>query len=1354
MATMADTPLELKVNTLEGGVITVQVTQTNTVQELKTMLCEKKHEDPVERKILKAEVLLDGALVHCDSQTLQAVGLLDGEFEVTVVYSRNEVEAATKAEIHGEGFVQVNLPASLVEISSKAFENCRQVVKVAIPESVTSIADHAFAGCSSLESVSIPESVAVIGPCAFAECRSLASITIPGSVRDIGPAAFARCSSLVSVTIPESVTAIETCAFEGCKSLVRITIPESLMAIGDNAFAECSSLGSVTIPGSVTAIGKYAFAGCNMKNIIIPQSVAAIEAWAFEGCESLASVTIPESVTAIGDHAFAGCKSLASVTIPESVTAIEQGAFAKCYSLQSVIIPQSVAAIAAYAFAECRSLENAKEPRRPEGPLGHWLQPRRGRRVRKVARLGTTAVTEQQGIASLVTVWDLQSVGIAQWKLLSDEERLRAEALAGSVDAQRRFVAMRAALRCILAERLGVRPVELRFRYGQYGKPELDAPWAQRRVSFSVSHSGEVGAILLLEMSDQRHGAAPAIGVDLEQRRPRPFLRLAKRYFTTAEVQTLQKLKEEEQARCFFDMWTKKEAWLKTLGTGLAGGLTSLDAAESGDVEMTIMEAAQETDEKLTYAVSTLTDTPLENHSVSVCLPKGTALRFDHLSQVGWPHLLRIVGQKMIKFVAIIWRISQVLLAAMADTVRKLNLNTLEGGVLAVQVTQTNTVYELKTMLREKKHEDPIERKIIKAEVLLDGALVHCDYQTLEAVGLLDGEFEVTVVYSRNEVEAATKTEIYATGFVQVNIPASLVKISARAFEGCDQLVRVVIPESVTAIGESAFERCSSLRSITIPKSVTAIGDRAFELCWSLVSITIPESVTAIGDSAFKRCICLRSITIPESVTTIGPDAFKECSSLGSITIPESVTAIGDGAFAKCSSLASITIPESVTVIGNCAFANCSSLESIAIPESVPAIGYSAFTGCSSLRTLTIPESVVAIEACAFAGCSSLVSIAIRDSVTVIGPRAFTGCSSLGSIAIPDSVTAIDHRPLEKALLQSASLWKVSDKNIPLSSEDVERQELLQNDVMISEGLTKFAKDFVKSVSTHLELVDHLLAVLRAMEPSFDFEASVQAQVWALASGVKATAPRVAVEMKKHLSRLQELRTSTHKVYDLFERKRNAMQEKTHYTVKVETLRREFQEREEQRKGNSKEQLHRLSRNQEKLAYAESAYNDAANLVTKKIEEQLRCNRSLLFSSLEGLAQCACCGWLVSTGAVACKALQLAQEAQEPAAKGAAEVSRQDVPRGMLVLPPVVAEETLEPLEPFDPSCAFMEATPLSKDIFDLDEEMDLHGSDPSKSSSLPKVETLARRSVKDLKELIRQHGLNDDGLVEKSELV
>ena len=126
--------------------------------------------------------------------------------------------------------------------------------------------------------------------------------------------------------------------------------------------------------------------------------------------------------------------------------------------------------------------------------------------------------------------------------------------------------------------------------------------------------------------------------------------------------------------------------------------------------------------------------------------------------------------------------------------------------------------------------------------------------------GLLDAEFEVTVVYSKNEVEAATKEAIYAEGFVQVNIPDSLVQISAGAFEDCHQLVRVAIPESVTAIGEFAFAGCSSLARTTIPKSVTAMGRGAFAGCSSLENITIPESVMAIGESAFEGCSSLASM--------------------------------------------------------------------------------------------------------------------------------------------------------------------------------------------------------------------------------------------------------------------------------------------------------------------------------------------------------------------------------------------------------------------------------------------------------------------------------------------------------------
>ena len=137
-------PQELKVKTLDGGDLSVEVMLTSAIQELKTILRERKHcEDPIERQILKVKVLAAGLLVD-DDQTLESAGLLHDESKVTVIYCRNEVEAATKKAILAEGQLQVNIPSSLTEIPARAFEDSNQVVKVAIPELVTAIGYQAF----------------------------------------------------------------------------------------------------------------------------------------------------------------------------------------------------------------------------------------------------------------------------------------------------------------------------------------------------------------------------------------------------------------------------------------------------------------------------------------------------------------------------------------------------------------------------------------------------------------------------------------------------------------------------------------------------------------------------------------------------------------------------------------------------------------------------------------------------------------------------------------------------------------------------------------------------------------------------------------------------------------------------------------------------------------------------------------------------------------------------------------------------------------------------------------------------------------------------------------------------------
>ena len=69
-------PQELKVKTLDGGDLSVEVMLTSAIQELKTILRERKHcEDPIERQILKVKVLADGLLVD-DDQTLGVCGVV------------------------------------------------------------------------------------------------------------------------------------------------------------------------------------------------------------------------------------------------------------------------------------------------------------------------------------------------------------------------------------------------------------------------------------------------------------------------------------------------------------------------------------------------------------------------------------------------------------------------------------------------------------------------------------------------------------------------------------------------------------------------------------------------------------------------------------------------------------------------------------------------------------------------------------------------------------------------------------------------------------------------------------------------------------------------------------------------------------------------------------------------------------------------------------------------------------------------------------------------------------------------------------------------------------------------------
>ena len=348
---MATAPQEMKVKTLQGDMIAVEVVPTNTVKELRAMLLESKEcECPIERQLLRVEVLTAGLLVD-DDQTVESAGLLCPESDVTVVYARREVEAATKESIHEGGPKGVIVPSHVTEIASAAFQYDEEILMVTIPESVTSIGANAFDGCGSLARIALPESLTIIEPCAFADCVSLESVIIPDSVIVVGAGAFVGCKalkhitlprslasisgntfelcdSLTSIAVPDSVRVIEACAFFHCRSLKRVAMSYSVEQIGASAFENCESLANVHIPGSVTIIGKLAFAECrSLSEVSISGSVQTIGDYAFRDCDSLERLLVDEGVLVIGHGAFTGCRSLTNIWISESLRCNVEGAF-------------------------------------------------------------------------------------------------------------------------------------------------------------------------------------------------------------------------------------------------------------------------------------------------------------------------------------------------------------------------------------------------------------------------------------------------------------------------------------------------------------------------------------------------------------------------------------------------------------------------------------------------------------------------------------------------------------------------------------------------------------------------------------------------------------------------------------------------------------------------------------------------------------------------------------------------------------------------------------------------------------------------------------------------------------------
>lgn len=136
---------------------------------------------------------------------------------------------------------------------------------------------------------------------------------------------------------------------------------------------------------------------------------------------------------------------------------------------------------------------------------------------------------------------------------------------------------------------------------GEHGKPYFPL---HKDFHFNLSHSGHY---VVCAVGDE------PIGVDIQKIDAKKGRRVADRFFVTEEKEILNQASEAEFERLFCRFWAAKESYLKYLGTGLQGGLSS----HAVDLEKKVVTGENGTEKAVLKEFDCL-----DGYALFVCGPK------------------------------------------------------------------------------------------------------------------------------------------------------------------------------------------------------------------------------------------------------------------------------------------------------------------------------------------------------------------------------------------------------------------------------------------------------------------------------------------------------------------------------------------------------------------------------------------------------------------------------------------------------------------------------------------------------------------------------------------------------------
>jgi 4'-phosphopantetheinyl transferase len=154
---------------------------------------------------------------------------------------------------------------------------------------------------------------------------------------------------------------------------------------------------------------------------------------------------------------------------------------------------------------------------------------------------------------------------------LAPDEKSRADRFVFARDRDH-FIAARGILRTLLSAYLRRPASEVKFLYGPQTKPGIHAESPGPPIQFNLSHSH---GLAVYAIGHQRE-----VGIDLEKIQPAfAAEEVAERFFSARELAELHSLPPDSRVDGFFLCWTRKEAYLKARGAGMAIPLDSFDVS-------------------------------------------------------------------------------------------------------------------------------------------------------------------------------------------------------------------------------------------------------------------------------------------------------------------------------------------------------------------------------------------------------------------------------------------------------------------------------------------------------------------------------------------------------------------------------------------------------------------------------------------------------------------------------------------------------------------------------------------------------------------------------------------------------